>query len=238
MFFFQFPPYYIPLVLLALLSSVILHEIAHGLVAKWNGDLTAKYAGRLTANPVKHFDVVGISMLLLAGFGYAKPVPVNPANFKDRDKGMYLVSSAGIITNIILMVISAFFAVIIERFGPVGVNAGIDAVYFFFVIMALVNATLAVFNLLPFFPLDGHRIVETATGPMNKATKWLRDYGPPVLFITAIVSILFMGLAMVWPIMRFFSPFGLLMNYVGGGLRQSVFNLFRLMFGVEVQWVF
>ena len=89
----------------ALLTALILHEIAHGLVALWNGDRTAKQYGRLSPNPIKHFDIVGLLMMLLVGFGWAKPVPINPNNFKNRKTGAITVSIAGVITNLLL----AFF---------------------------------------------------------------------------------------------------------------------------------
>ena len=73
---------YIIFTLIAVTIGLVCHEVAHGLVAKWNGDPTAKYAGRLTLNPLKHFDLIGFIMMMLVGFGYAKPVPVNPYNFK------------------------------------------------------------------------------------------------------------------------------------------------------------
>ena len=88
--------------LVALLTALVLHEIAHGLVAYWNGDITAKYYGRLSLNPAKHFDIIGLIMMLFVGFGWAKPVPVNPNNFKNRKVGAFTVSLAGIVTNLIL----------------------------------------------------------------------------------------------------------------------------------------
>ena len=86
----------------ALLSALILHEIAHGLVALWNGDRTAKMYGRLSLNPVRHFDWIGLIMMILVGFGWAKPVPINPNNFKHRKLGCITVSVAGVVTNLLL----------------------------------------------------------------------------------------------------------------------------------------
>ncbi len=92
----------IVLTLIAVCISLVLHEVAHGLVAKWNGDYTAKYAGRLSLNPLKHFDLIGFIMMMLIGFGYAKPVPVNPYNFKHYKRGMVTVAIAGVVTNMII----------------------------------------------------------------------------------------------------------------------------------------
>lgn len=89
----------------AIVISIVLHELAHGYVALWNGDATAKVSGRLTVNPLAHFDPFGLVMLLLVRFGYAKPVPVNPDNFRRRKTGMLTVAFAGIVMNLLL----AFF---------------------------------------------------------------------------------------------------------------------------------
>src|SRR5512137_1766367 len=99
------------LVAIPLLFSVIIHEVAHGWVAYRMGDSTAKWSGRLSLNPLKHLDPIGTLMLFLAGFGWAKPVPVNFNNLSDKRKGLILVSSAGILSNIFL----AFFALLFIR---------------------------------------------------------------------------------------------------------------------------
>jgi len=93
-----------------LLYSIILHELAHGWVAYRMGDATAKWLGRLSLNPLKHLDPIGTLMLFIFGFGWAKPVPVNFTNLHNTCKGLILVSSAGIITNMILAFLSFFFA--------------------------------------------------------------------------------------------------------------------------------
>src|SRR5512147_1599477 len=98
-------------VAIPLLFSVIIHEVAHGWVAEKMGDPTAKWAGRLTFNPLKHLDPIGTLMLFVAGFGWAKPVPVNFNNIADRRKGLIFVSSAGILANILF----AFFALLFFR---------------------------------------------------------------------------------------------------------------------------
>ena len=95
--------------LVAVVIGLTLHEVAHGLVAKWNGDYTAKYAGRLTLNPVKHFDLVGFLMMMMVGFGYAKPVPVNPSNYRHYRKGLITVAIAGIVMNVIVAFITTLF---------------------------------------------------------------------------------------------------------------------------------
>ena len=230
------------LCLIALLVAIILHECAHGLMAKWNGDLTAKYAGRITLNPVKHFDLAGFLMLTIVGFGYAKPVPVDPNNFKDKRKGVLLVSISGVLINLIVAIIAAFLVVIIERFGS---PADLASVIFhtFFLFLLTVNVFLAVFNLLPFFPLDGYQLLGSLTGSKNRVTKFLYNYGAFILFcligwhILMIVITQATGLGFI----MFFSPMALLTHFVGGGIIDSLLNLFRVMFGIyggRVHWRF
>src|SRR3972149_1750896 len=103
------------LVVVPLLYSVIIHEVAHGWVAYKMGDPTAKWSGRLSLNPIKHLDPIGTLMLFLAGFGWAKPVPVNFNNIPDRRKGLIFVSSAGILANILF----AFAALLFIRLFPI-----------------------------------------------------------------------------------------------------------------------
>ena len=122
------------IILAAIVVSIILHEIAHGVVALWNGDTTAKDAGRLTLNPVSHFDLLGFLMLVVCRFGYAKPVPVNPYNFRNRKTGMITVSLAGISVNILLAFI--FYPLLMVTYT-------VPYLYTFNVYMVLINLNLA-----------------------------------------------------------------------------------------------
>lgn len=138
------------------------HEYAHALVATKLGDPTPRLQGRLTLNPMAHISPIGALMILLVGFGYAKPVGVNARNFKDPKKGMALVALAGPVSNLIMGFIAEFFAVL---FGRLAIGAGtnnllLSAVNLFFYFAAVVNVQLAVFNLLPIPPLDGSRILQ------------------------------------------------------------------------------
>ena len=151
---------YICMYALAILTSLILHECAHGYVALKCGDPTAKYMGRLTLDPRKHLDPMGTVFMVLLGFGWAKPVPVNPRNYRNPRRDDILVSLAGIVTNLILFVISTFLYVLIFRKTGNGrnMNALVDYLYSFFYLLSSINVSLAVFNLLPIPPLDGYHV--------------------------------------------------------------------------------
>lgn len=146
---------------LLLIISIILHEVAHGYAAYALGDPTAKLAGRLTLNPIPHIDLFGsvlipaLLVLTSAGFlfGYAKPVPYNPANLKNQRYGEAIVAGAGPATNIAIALI---FSLII-RFG-----AGLpDAFLALSALVVLINLFLAIFNLIPIPPLDGYTVLRS-----------------------------------------------------------------------------
>jgi Zn-dependent protease len=139
-----------------LLFSVIIHEVAHGWVAYRMGDSTAKWSGRLSLNPLKHLDPIGTLMLFLAGFGWAKPVPVNFNNLSDKRKGLIFVSSAGILANILF----AFVALLLIRLSSTS-SSGMTPVLVYKVCqsVAYINITLAALNLIPIPPLDGSKIL-------------------------------------------------------------------------------
>jgi Zn-dependent protease len=173
-----------------LVAAVILHEISHGVVALIFGDDTAKRAGRLTLNPVPHIDPFGSVILPalaalggFAGFGYAKPVPVNPARLRQPRQQMLFVSLAGPATNLSLMAIGAVAArhVTLDRSDP----STLFLVLYFF---AIVNLFLGVFNLLPIPPLDGSSIIERFLPRKYLQTWWkYRQYGFLILILLILV---------------------------------------------------
>jgi len=140
------------LVAIPLLYSIIFHELAHGWVAWKLGDPTAKYAGRLTLNPLSHLDPIGTLMLLFVGFGWAKPVPVNMGYIRNTRSGLIMVSSAGIIANLIL----AFLSVFVLKLTAPGSSSSLGLLLYY---MIQINIMLAAFNLIPIPPLDGSKIL-------------------------------------------------------------------------------
>lgn len=149
-------------VLIIILISVILHELMHGVVAYWLGDKTAKYAGRLTLNPVKHIDpymsiIVPVLLYIMGApvFGGAKPVPVDSRNLKWREWGMALVAIAGPLTNFLLALM--FF--VIGHFTGLLYGKGGEIPMFIFSEFVFVNIGFTIFNFIPIPPLDGSRLL-------------------------------------------------------------------------------
>ncbi len=156
-----------------LIFSVMLHEIAHGLAAYVNGDPTAKMAGRLTLNPIKHLDPLGTLLpvfLIATGatfvIGWAKPVPVNYYNLRDKKWGVFQVSVAGVLTNFLLAFIGASM---VKFMGAFLYDSGLfDAVIY----LIRINLVLGIFNLIPIPPLDGSRVIYSLG---NRAVKNTMD---------------------------------------------------------------
>lgn len=136
----------------AILLALTIHELAHAYVARHFGDHTAEQEGRITMNPLAHLDLIGTLMLLAGPFGWAKPVPVNPYFLRNPKRDMAIVAAAGPISNILL----AGIAGLTLRFGMSSLP---EAIAIFLFMLFAINIGLAIFNMLPIYPLDGSRVL-------------------------------------------------------------------------------
>lgn len=163
-----------------ILIGLSFHEFAHAYVAYLMGDDTARRAGRLSLNPFRHIEPVGFLMLMIAKIGWARPVPVREDNFENKKLGIFLVSIAGIVMNLIL----AFVFTMILKYTAESLG---DSPLFEVLVMAIIiNVSLATFNLLPIPPLDGYRVV-SAVMPAHYRYKLypFERYSMVVLFLLA-----------------------------------------------------
>jgi len=179
------------LILIAIVISLSFHEFGHAYVAKRFGDDTAERAGRLTINPIAHIDPMGLLMVVLIGFGYAKPVPTNPRNFTSRWADL-LVSAAGPGMNLLVAIVTINVYVLCVRMGWSGLAE--PGPQFFFVFLAQINLLLMVFNLIPLGALDGHYILPYfLPRRMAQQYRYFNDrYGNMALL--ALVALSIMGI--------------------------------------------
>ncbi len=150
----------------AVFLAISVHETAHGWAAYKMGDSTAKYSGRLSINPLAHFDLVGFLCMLFFHFGWAKPVPINPNNFKNRKKGIIFVSLAGPMSNLIMAIISALILGLLGNFtgfgalySSISAITGLDVLVIMLYNCVILNVGLMIFNLIPIPPLDGSKVL-------------------------------------------------------------------------------
>jgi Zn-dependent protease len=172
------------LLLPPLLLSLVIHEYAHARTALAFGDTTARDQGRLTLNPMAHLDPVGTLCLILAHFGWARPVPVNPHRLHPPRIADIMVSLAGPASNLAIAVICGVaLRVLYWQIGVPQTESVLGLVYQMLMLTMIVNVALCVFNLIPLFPLDGHHIVREQLSPLGKQSfmEWQGRYGQFVL---------------------------------------------------------
>lgn len=181
-------------ILPGILIALSFHEFAHAFAAVKLGDDTPRLQGRLTLDPTKHLDPIGFICLLLIGFGWAKPVMINPRNFRNPRRDDIIVSAAGPLANFILAIVITGILGILLKFAP-NVITGSEVADVFFQILAgavYINLVLMVFNLIPLPPLDGHHILGNIIG--YKAVNFYRKYasyirlGLIILLVTGLIG--------------------------------------------------
>ncbi len=213
---------YLLISVLALLPALTFHEWAHGYAAYKLGDSTAKADGRLSLNPLDHIDPMGSLMMLIIGFGWAKPVPVNTRYFKKPKRDFALTSLAGPIANFVLGFVSGLLYVLsvflVNKFGATGVIA--DLVPTLFMYSMLMNVGLGTFNLIPLPPLDGSNILMCIL-PNHIGAKYakLRYYTHYIFIGLIILSRLPYPLGMIYDLI--FAP----LNWIRSGLTDLFINV-------------
>ena len=212
----MFEPLQIVLYILVLVVSISIHEFAHAWSAYELGDPTARNLGRLTLNPIKHFDPLGALMIVFMsiagwGIGWGRPVPVNPYNLRTNPRvGMGLTSAAGPFSNLVL---AALFAIPLR----LGLNVP-SAVLTFFWAMVIVNVSLALFNLIPLPPLDGFHVVQGILGTFR--TRWAYEWGGRLDKLAPFGPVLLLGLlSLGW--FSGFSP----ISWILGPPRDAILGL-------------
>lgn len=210
---FVYPIAELPFVALVLLISFTLHEFAHAYSAYKFGDNTAYDAGRVTLNPRVHIDWLGAILILIAGFGWAKPVPVNQSKFKyPRIMGV-IVSAVGPLSNLVLGIIGIFLYFLFMNTGVLdSASSGVyDAVFLFLDKLISLNFLLFVFNLIPLPPLDGYRIIQDLVPlkvryKMEQNVQWGTFIFLLIVFIPPLRRVtLDPILAWIYPLVRFFA---------------------------------
>jgi len=194
-----------------LIFSLCFHEFSHGYIAYKLGDHTAARNGRLTLNPLAHLDPIGSLMILFVGFGWAKPVPVNPVNFSNPRLDMMKVAFAGPASNLLLAFTGGLMMRLVNIVGLLQSEMFIQTLYFFI----FINISLAVFNMIPVAPLDGSQIFGNMISKNNPKLAWkLQIYGPKIL-----MGIILIGMVTPFSVLGFLMmPFVKMFMYVFTGI--------------------
>ena len=167
-------------IVLMIIPLFVFHELAHAWMALRLGDTTAKDEGRLTLNPIKHIDWLGLLMIVLVGFGWAKPVMINPENLQNKKRDMALIALAGPVINFILALLLVFVGVVILNFQV-----------FFVLHMAFLSIMLGVFNMLPIPPLDGSKVLAgVLPDEIYNAYRKYEGFGMVLFIILALTGML------------------------------------------------
>jgi len=173
--------------LVAILLTLTIHEFSHALVGKLRGDKTAEYEGRLTLNPIAHVDPTGFILLLLFGFGWAKPVPYNPYNLKDPKWDSVKIALAGPGSNLLLAIVAG---AVLQFLVGTGVIEPLNLLSVFLFLLILLNLFLMLFNIIPVHPLDGSKLFFALFDhpKYQELRAFVATRGPQILFIAVLIS--------------------------------------------------
>ena len=225
--------------LIAVFFVLIPHEFAHAFVAYKNGDPTAKMCGRLTLNPIKHLDPVGFILCIFTGFGWAKPVPIYPYNFKNYRVGLFTTAIAGVVTNYIIAFIAyplylLFSDVLLPLCGTEAAWYTVEFISLIFYCIYFYGLTIFVFNILPLNPLDGFRVVESLTRESNPVRRFLRNYGQFILIFLVVESFICTKIAQYTNLnyLRYFNILGFYLDWCAKIIGFPISAFWNLIFGL------
>lgn len=219
----------------AVVIVLTMHEFAHACVAYRCGDPTPKWNGRLSLNPMRHFDLLGLICFTLVGFGWAKPVPINPSNFKKYRLGLGLTASAGIIMNYLMAFLIYPIVLLIFNYRHT-IPVLTSFLYLLTLYLYSYSLNFCVFNLLPFNPLDGFRIVDAVNRKRGKIYRFLRDYGHWILLgliAESFLCRLFVQFGV--SVMSNFDILGWIMQFATKYLGFPILAVWGLAFGMPVE---
>lgn len=202
--------------IISITVAIVFHEFAHSYTAVKMGDNTPKIAGRLTLNPVKHFDAMGFVFLIILGFGWAKPVPINSNNFRNIKKGEILVALSGILTNLVLCIVFTLCYTLCVGFLDTSLLFNEFLIYLFFYLSAI-NLCFAVFNLLPLYPLDGFNLVSAFCRYDNPFIQFMRKWSFVIMLVLLISG-----------------AFGWILNAFSNLIIGNLMVLFSMIFGITI----
>jgi len=228
--------------LLAVVTVLTFHEFAHAFVAYKCGDPTPKWNKRLSLNPIRHFDLIGLICFTLVGFGWAKPVPINPDNFNKRRLGLGLTASAGVIMNYIMAFV--FYPLFLVCVNYISVPFLGQFLQTLTGLLYSFSLAFCVFNLLPLYPLDGFRIVEACSKKHGKIYRFLRKYGYYILLFLIVESFIcriftdYLGVAVIGEmgvrVMGYLNLLNWIMTFATKYLGFPILALWGLVFGMPV----
>ncbi len=211
---------------------IVLHGFIQAYVALINGDRTARQAKRLTLNPVRHFDLVGLLLIVFCGVGFTKPIPTNSYYFKHKKVGVLMVPISGLLLYLFLSFVSVPLLLLVAKYlQPIMITTlagarGYELIETFFYSVFSVGIGLFLFNLIPIFPLDCYNIVEGVLGCTNTFVRWLRDYAKYIL-LSAIITFYFADL---FGLPNFLNPAYWYIDILGGYIQQLFYNIWLPLF--------